>query len=69
MPTYDYLCGSCEYRFEVFEGMTSKPLKKCPKCGGKATRQLGAGIGGPKKPPKNHVSCPFSGGSGKPALG
>jgi putative FmdB family regulatory protein len=45
MPTYDYKCAKCGKVFEVFEPMSAKPEKKCPKCGGKAARQFGAGIG------------------------
>ncbi|MDO8525436.1 MAG: zinc ribbon domain-containing protein [Candidatus Omnitrophota bacterium] len=45
MPTYDYECDKCKHKFEAFQLMTAKLLKKCPKCGGKITRLLGAGGG------------------------
>lgn len=46
MPTYDYVCGACGHRFEAFQGMTAKKLRKCPKCGKNALeRQVGAGAG------------------------
>ena len=45
MPTYDYLCKNCEHEFEKFQSMTDKPLKKCPKCGGKVQRLIGSGAG------------------------
>jgi len=45
MPTYEYECGKCGDKFDVFQSMTAKPLAKCPKCGGKVTRLLGAGSG------------------------
>ena len=45
MPTYEYECEKCKKRFDHFQSMTSKLLKKCPECGGKITRLLGAGSG------------------------
>lgn len=47
MPTYDYECSSCGHRFEEFQSMSAKPLKKCPECGKNALERLiglGAGI-------------------------
>lgn len=46
MPTYDYECSACGNLWELFQKMTSKPAKKCPKCGKpKAQRLLSAGGG------------------------
>jgi len=46
MPTYDYLCKSCGHELEVFQSMTARRLRRCPKCGKAALeRQLGAGAG------------------------
>ena len=46
MPTYDYRCDACEHRFEEFQSMTQKPLRKCPQCGkNKLQRLIGAGAG------------------------
>lgn len=45
MPTYDYECTKCEHKFEVFQQMIDKPLVKCPKCGAKIKRLIGAGSG------------------------
>jgi putative FmdB family regulatory protein len=46
MPTYDYICESCKYRFERFQSITAKPLRTCPVCGEKkAKRLIGAGAG------------------------
>ena len=45
MPTYEYQCGTCEYRFEQFQSITEKPIGKCPKCGGKTQRLISAGAG------------------------
>ncbi|MEY4674090.1 MAG: hypothetical protein RL148_1874 [Planctomycetota bacterium] len=47
MPTYDYLCDSCGHRFEEFQSMTAKVLRKCPGCGKNALQRLigpGAGV-------------------------
>lgn len=45
MPTYEYECVKCQHKFEIFQSMTAKPLTKCPKCGGKVKRLIGAGGG------------------------
>lgn len=45
MPTYEYECESCGYRFEKFQSITAKTLKKCPKCGKKLRRLIGEGSG------------------------
>lgn len=46
MPTYDYVCSACGHRFEQFQSMTAKVLKKCPACSKKALERLiGAGAG------------------------
>lgn len=45
MPTYEYECQKCEHRFEQFQSIKAEPLKKCPKCGKKVKRLVGAGAG------------------------
>ena len=45
MPTYEYECNICDHRFEQFQSIKDKPLKKCPKCGGKVERLLSTGAG------------------------
>jgi len=46
MPTYDYECGACEHRFELFQSITAKAVKKCPVCGKlKVRRLIGTGAG------------------------
>ena len=45
MPTYEYQCKKCRYRFEVFQQITDRPLKHCPKCQGLLQRLIGAGAG------------------------
>jgi len=44
MPTYDYECSGCGYRFEELQTFTDSPLTKCPKCKkNKLTRLFGGG--------------------------
>ena len=45
MPTYDYKSTKCEHRFEMLQTMNEPPLKKCPECGCKVERLIGAGSG------------------------
>jgi putative FmdB family regulatory protein len=40
MPTYEYVCRSCEHRFEQWQKMTDDPLQICPQCGGHIRRVL-----------------------------
>jgi putative FmdB family regulatory protein len=45
MPTYDFECPDCGHRFEAFQSMSAKPLKKCPECGkNKVKRLIGSGL-------------------------
>lgn len=47
MPTYEYVCKSCEHAFEQFQSITAEPLRKCPACGKRALERLigtGAGV-------------------------
>ncbi|MCP4581659.1 MAG: zinc ribbon domain-containing protein [candidate division Zixibacteria bacterium] len=44
MPTYDYKCPGCGYRFENFRPMTD-PDMDCPICGEKTERLISAGAG------------------------
>lgn len=45
MPTYEYECKKCGYRFEHFQGMNDALLKKCPECGKLLKRLIGTGAG------------------------
>ncbi len=45
MPTYEYECTQCGYRFEKFQMITAKPLEQCPKCGKKVKRLISSGSG------------------------
>ncbi|MFQ5962815.1 MAG: FmdB family zinc ribbon protein [Candidatus Scalinduaceae bacterium] len=44
MPTYDYKCTTCDHTFELFQSISTRPIRKCPKCGKlKLKRLIGAG--------------------------
>lgn len=45
MPTYDYQCLDCGDHFELFQNMSDKILKICPKCKGEVKRLIGSGSG------------------------
>lgn len=46
MPTYEYECRNCHHEFEIFQSITAKPLKTCPKCKqAKLRRLIGKGAG------------------------
>lgn len=46
MPTYDYVCGHCDHRWELFQSIKANPVRKCPECGRqKAKRVIGPGAG------------------------
>ncbi len=38
MPTYEYLCESCGFRFERFQRITDDPIAHCPRCQGAVHR-------------------------------
>jgi putative FmdB family regulatory protein len=38
MPTYEYECVKCKYRFDVFQSMNDDPVEKCVKCNGKVRK-------------------------------
>ena len=47
MPTYDYVCKSCEHQFERFQSITAEPIRECPKCEKRSVRRVitaGAGV-------------------------
>ena len=44
MPTYDYICDSCNHEFEAFESIKADPQTVCPACHeAKLRRKIGAG--------------------------
>jgi len=45
MPTYEYQCHQCGYRFEEFQSIMDAPETVCPKCKGKVGRLLTTGGG------------------------
>lgn len=45
MPTYEYECIRCNYRFDEFQKITDKALTICPKCKGKLRRLITGGVG------------------------
>ena len=42
MPIYEYQCDDCGHRGEELQKMGARPLRKCPECGGKYTKQVSA---------------------------
>ncbi|OQY27745.1 MAG: hypothetical protein B6244_09560 [Candidatus Cloacimonetes bacterium 4572_55] len=46
MPTYEYHCEACGYRFEKFQSMTEEPISVCPKCHIENVERLISGGGG-----------------------
>lgn len=46
MPTYDYRCKACGHTFELFQSMTEREKRKCPRCEKNSLERLiGAGAG------------------------
>lgn len=45
MPTYEYVCTSCQYEFEAFQKMSEEPLTECPRCKGPVRRKISGGSG------------------------
>ena len=40
MPLYDYLCRSCNHKFELRQGFDADTMTDCPLCGQLADRQI-----------------------------
>ena len=45
MPTYEYRCDDCGHEFERQQKMSDAPVKKCPQCGKRVRRVIGAVAG------------------------
>ncbi|MDP2943675.1 MAG: zinc ribbon domain-containing protein [Candidatus Omnitrophota bacterium] len=73
MPTYEYECTKCGYRFDAFQNMNDAHLKSCPKCKNGLKRLIGSGSGiifkgkgfyatdyrkGSNKEDKKEITCP-----------
>jgi putative FmdB family regulatory protein len=40
MPTYEYECDGCGHRFEKFQSMKARAVRRCPKCSALKVRRL-----------------------------
>ena len=45
MPTYNYLCKSCDNKFSEFQNMSDAPIKNCPFCSARVIRLITGGSG------------------------
>jgi len=45
MPTYEYQCKACGFRFEEFQSIADSPLEVCPSCQGRLIRLVSGGAG------------------------
>lgn len=46
MPTYDYKCKRCGFRFEAFQSILAEPIRNCPRCQEGIVERLITGGGG-----------------------
>lgn len=42
MPIYEYLCHSCQHRFEIKQSMSDPPVSSCTRCGQAVTKVISA---------------------------
>jgi len=45
MPTYDYECSKCKFRFTEIQSMKDEPKAICPECKNEAIRLISKNIG------------------------
>lgn len=45
MPTYEYECEACGYRFERRQAITEDAISECPECRGNVQRIISGGAG------------------------
>ncbi len=45
MPTYQYVCGSCEEPLEIVQSFTDDALTVCPRCGEASLRKVYGSVG------------------------
>jgi len=43
MPTYEYICNNCSYKWEEEQSIKAPKTEKCPKCGKKKAKRLVSG--------------------------
>jgi len=41
LPTYQYECTSCAYRFEEVQSFSDEPISICPNCKGEVKKVFG----------------------------
>jgi len=44
MPTYEYKCTDCEYKFDAWQSIKDEPLTECPECSGKVQRLISKNV-------------------------
>ena len=42
MPIYEYVCHSCQHRFEIKQSMSEPPVSNCVRCGQSVTKVISA---------------------------
>jgi putative FmdB family regulatory protein len=42
VPIYEYLCCSCQHRFEIKQSMSDPPVSSCARCGQAVTKVISA---------------------------
>jgi putative FmdB family regulatory protein len=42
VPIYEYLCHSCQHRFEIKQSMSDPPVSSCTRCGQAVTKVISA---------------------------
>ncbi|MBI5410482.1 MAG: zinc ribbon domain-containing protein [Nitrospirae bacterium] len=42
MPIYEYVCASCQHRFEVKQKMSDPPVSRCTRCGEAVAKVISA---------------------------
>jgi putative FmdB family regulatory protein len=45
MPTYEYKCTVCAFKFEEFQSIADSALEVCPSCKGRLVRLVSGGAG------------------------
>jgi putative FmdB family regulatory protein len=45
MPTYEYECKKCGWKFEHRQSIKADPIRECPRCHGRVQRLVSGGAG------------------------